>query len=85
VPTPKNFFELLMEEAEGGKEHPSEVGMAAPRARGVRSPSIVDLALPYLKQLDPARARLAKLALQRMELIQQEGAVLMMPEFSAGR
>ena len=41
--------------------------------------------MPYIKNLDPERFRVVKLALQRLQLIQQEGAVLMMPELSIGR
>src|SRR5262249_3398916 len=73
IPQPKNFLELLMEEAEGGKEDKNEVDSGG-RRLAARPPSLVDLALPYLQQLDPHRMRAATLALQRMELIQREGA-----------
>ena len=46
---------------------------------------IMDLAMPLIKNLDPERLRVVKLALQRLQLIQQEGAVLMMPELLIGR
>lgn len=80
VPAPKNLIELIMEEAEGGKEDKREVDSGIRRPLGARPMSLVDLALPYLQKLDPQRVRMTKLALQRMELIQREGVVLMMPE-----
>jgi hypothetical protein len=46
-----------------------------------RSASLVDLAMPHLKHLDPERVRLIRSALQRMQVLQQEGVVLIMPEF----
>ncbi len=85
VPAPKNLIEMIMEEAEGGKEDKREVGMGIRKPLGGRPPSLVDLALPYLEKLDPQRVRMTKLALQRMELIQREGVVLMMPEMMLGQ
>ena len=46
--------------------------------------SIVDLALPYLKGLDHERVETVKLSLRRLDLLQQEHAVLMMPELNLG-
>jgi protease-4 len=85
VPAPKNLIELIMEEAEGGKEDKREVDSGIRRPLGPRPFSLVDLALPYLQKLDPHRVKMTKLALQRMELIQREGAVLMMPEMRFGQ
>jgi protease-4 len=81
VPEPKNFLEKLMEELGGDKEEGK--GLDARAAAG--GPSLLELAMPYLKHLDPERMALVKQALRRLELIQQEGAVLMMPEFAIGR
>lgn len=75
VPAPKSFFEALVEEQEGGKEDPASVRLGAGR-----SVNVLDLALPYLKGLDPQRLRLVTQALKRLQLMQQEGAILMMPE-----
>jgi protease-4 len=85
VPEPKNFLEQLIEETSGGKNDPSHVGLMARLPSVGHSPSLVDLALPYLKHLDPDRVAVIKLALQRMQLLQQEGAVLMMPEMLFSR
>lgn len=74
VPEPKNFLEQLIEESSGGKDDPHTLDASA------RGTSLVELAMPYLKQLDPQRIAAVKQALGRLQLIQQEGAVLMMPE-----
>jgi protease-4 len=73
IPEPKSFFERLLEEAAGGKEESHGGGLT-------RQASLVNLALPYLRHLDPERVRAVRQALERLQLIQQEGAVLMMPE-----
>jgi hypothetical protein len=41
--------------------------------------------MPYLRNLDPKRIALIKAALGRLQLIQQEGAALMMPELRIDR
>lgn len=74
VPAPKNFIERILEEAAGGDDEGNRLDARA----GV--PSLVELALPYLRHLDPERVAAVKMGLRRMQLIQKEGAVLMMPE-----
>jgi protease-4 len=81
VPEPKNFLEQLIEEASGGKEDTHNVDVALPGATGNAAKSLVEMALPYLKGLDPSRVDAVKQALGRLQLIHDEGAVLMMPEF----
>lgn len=76
VPAPKNFLEILLEESEGGKDDPRSVRLPG----GDRSVSIVELALPHLQHMDPERVKLVKRALLRLQLIQREGAVLMMQD-----
>ncbi|HEV3259692.1 MAG TPA: signal peptide peptidase SppA [Gemmataceae bacterium] len=85
VPRPKGFLEQLLEESAGDKEDSKRLGMAAHRLIAGSQPSLVDLAMPYLKHLDPERVRVIKMALQRLELMQQEGVVLMMPELLISR
>lgn len=75
VPEPKNFLEQLSEELSGKKEDGGN-RIALP----TRSVSFVDLALPYLQHLDPQRVALVKHALRRLQLLQQDGVILMMPE-----
>ena len=80
VPEPKNFLEQLIEESSGGKDNPHSLDASVRGTSAPRTPSLVELAMPYLKQLDPQRIAAVKQALGRLQLIQQEGAVLMMPE-----
>ena len=56
--------------------------MAVTAADPRRAPSLVDLAMPYLRHLDPHRVAAVKMALQRLQLLQQEGVLLMMPEIA---
>lgn len=76
APEPKNFIEQLIEETSGGKDDSKslDTDVAVPG-------SLFQLALPYLKGLDPIRLHAVKTALGELELIRQEGAALMMPEF----
>jgi protease-4 len=80
VPEPKNFLEQLLEEASGGKDDGHLVGLDQ-RIRGLNSQSsLVELAMPYLRNLDPDRVAAVKLALQRLQLMQNEGVIMMMTE-----
>jgi protease-4 len=80
VPEPKNFIEKLMEELMGDKEEPNRLV----RMQGVHS-SLLELAQPYLKQLDPARVRAVTRAFQHLQVMQRDGATLMMPELSLSK
>ena len=42
-------------------------------------------ALPHLRHMDPQRVGLVLRALERLQLLQQEGVILMMPEMQIGR
>jgi protease-4 len=85
VPKPKNFIEKLVEEISGDKDESEGLtaGTRLPVVAG--QPSLVDMALPYLQHLDPQRVHTVKMALGRLQLMQQEGAVLMMPEIVLGK
>jgi protease IV len=77
-PEPKNFIELLTEDLGDGDRDPNHV--ALPSFGASRTTSVLELALPYLKGLDPIRLETIKAALHRLDLLQQEHAVLAMPE-----
>ena len=80
VPEPKSFIEKLMEELMGDKEETNSlVRLRVPQT------SLVDLAQPYLRQLDPARVQAVTRALQHLQVIQRDGATLMMPELNLGK
>jgi protease-4 len=77
IPRAKSFLETLLEESSDDER--KGVSLVGPGAL-----PIFELAAPYLKALDPARAALVRQALQRLELLQREGAVLMTPEIRFG-
>ena len=77
IPKPKSFLELLMED---GADNEPRKGLDV-----MHGPSLLELAQPYLRSIDPSRAGLVRMALGRLELIQREGVVLMMPELGLGR
>ncbi len=86
VPEPKNALERLLEEAAG--EHEDKPGLDASASRPPLTRnhvSLVDLALPHLRHMDPQRVRTIVRALEQMQLMQQEGVILMMPEMGIGR
>lgn len=80
VPKPKNLVERLVEEISGEKDDHEGLDIATRVRPAAHQPSLVELALPYLQHLDPQRVEGVKMSLRRLQLIQQEGAVLMMPE-----
>jgi protease-4 len=51
----------------------------------IHRPTLIELAEPYLRSLDPSRAGMVRMALGRLELLNREGVVLMMPELGLGR
>jgi len=76
VPEPKNFLEQIIEEAMGGKdESPHRLGITA----GGDGASLVDLALPYLRGLDPVRVRAITDALRQLQMFQRESVLMLMP------
>jgi len=73
VPEPKNFLEKLMEEGAGGADKDNKwVGAAT-------SSPLANLALPYLKGLDPGRVTAVLSALERLQLLGDESVVVTMP------
>ena len=77
VPKPKSFLEKLLE---GGVDNDSRKGLDV-----VHKPTLLELAQPYLRSLDPSRAELVRNALGCLELLNREGVILMMPELGLGR
>jgi protease-4 len=82
IPAPKNLIELLMAATGQDDGEPGSVSSAprprfAPPAGGA---TMLDLAAPYLRQLDPHRVAAVKSALVRLELLRREGVILSMPE-----
>jgi protease-4 len=76
IPKPKSFLEQLLED---GADNEPRKGLDV-----VLRPTLLDLAQPFLRGLDPARAGLVRMALGRLELISREGVIVMMPELGLG-
>ena len=74
VPKPKNFLEQMMEQISGDKDEAGHVGMAGGQD------SLLNLAAPYLQNLDPRRTAGVVSVLRRLEILQKEGVMLTMPE-----
>jgi protease-4 len=85
VPAPKNFLEQLIEETSGGKDDAPGIDAAAGRLGEGGSASLVGLALPYLRHLEPKRVAAVTEALRHLQLLQREGVLLMMPEIAIPR
>lgn len=75
VPEPKNILEQVLEDLSGDKDKSDGIGLSTDRPA-----SLVELAMPHLQHLDPNRVRAIRAALQQLQLVQQEGVVLLMPE-----
>jgi protease-4 len=83
VPEPKSFIELLMEGMSGDDEHADRL-IRSPRTVGNGAASLLDVALPYLRTLDPARsAAVARLFVQ-LETLRREQIGVIMPELVIG-
>jgi protease-4 len=86
VPEQKNALERLLEEAAGEHEDKPGLDASVSRPPQMRSHvSLVELALPHLRHMDPQRVQTIVRALEQMQLMQQEGVILMMPEMGIGR
>ncbi|MGP0068152.1 MAG: signal peptide peptidase SppA [Isosphaeraceae bacterium] len=85
VPAPKNFLEQLVEDASGAADDSPGIAVrkTSPIAGGPAS--LIDLAMPYLRHLDPIRVSAIRDALGHLELLQREGVLLMMPETAIPR
>jgi protease-4 len=78
VPEPKNLLEKMFSGGADKDDDPRRLTLAAPHQ------SLADLAMPYLKDLDPDRVRAIRTALDRLQLMNDEpGAVMLMPEVFA--
>jgi protease-4 len=91
IPEPKNFVEMLVEGMSGEKSADdakhvfagsAPMKLSLPRNGGS---NITDLALPYLRQVDPSRVGVIQSALQRLDVLQNEGVLLAMPEITIGQ
>ena len=78
VPEPTDFFTQLIEEFSGKGDRPSDITMPDATSVLTGGPTLAPL-LELLREAEPQQARALCRALQRIELIRQEGVILMMP------
>jgi protease-4 len=74
LPKPSNFLEQLLGEIPGQKK--DEQWLSLP---GVSGAGVPEMAIPLIRQLEPARARLLIGALTQLRVLQQERLSLTMP------
>src|SRR5262249_46358193 len=84
VPPPKNFLEQLIGAASGAGDEGPGIDVRD-RMIGAGPGSLVDLAMPFLRHLDPSRVAAVREALRHLQLLQREGVLLMMPEIAIPR
>jgi protease IV len=72
VPEQKNFLERLMESASGDEESPAYIRLGG-------TASLVELAKPYLTGLDAHRVRAVIQALEKLQLLEQDNVLCVMP------
>jgi protease-4 len=77
LPKPKSFIELLLSDLQDGDSDKKTLSMAIDRL--TPRTSLMDLALPELKGLEPTRVRSVATALMQMQLMQQERVLTAMP------
>jgi protease-4 len=81
VPEPKNFIELIFEGMSGGDKQPDRlIGLAA-RPPQSSELGLLELAMPYIRTLDPARAAALSRAMVQLETLRRERIGVMMPEW----
>lgn len=85
LPKPRSFLEQLLDDS---SEFERSKGLDASEPSRPTLPrpglSLLELAAPLLESLDAPRAALVRSALGRLELINREGVILMMPELRFG-
>ncbi len=78
IPEPKDFITELMGQYSGEGERPTDVTVANGMQLLSSHPTLSPL-LELLQKAEPQRARAVRQALHRIELIRQEGVIMMMP------
>ncbi len=83
VPEPKSFVELLLEGMNGNDEYADRLIKSQRMASSAAS--LHDLAMPYLRTLDPARAGAVSRLFVQLETLRREQIGVIMPEITFGR
>jgi protease-4 len=85
IPRPKNFMEILLSDLGDGEEDDDTISIASTLTGVGRAHWLLERALPHLKGLDPQRLDTVRLALQQLNLLQEESVILTMPVFDIGQ
>ena len=78
IPRPKDFFTMMMEQYSGQDQRPTDITLPDTTALFVGNPTLESI-FELLQKTEPQRAHALYQALQRIELIRQEGVIMMMP------
>lgn len=78
IPEPQDFITMLMEQYSGEGERPSDISVGGAVSLLAGHPAMASL-LDLLRKTEPQRAQALLQAMQRVELIRDEGVVMMMP------
>ncbi len=78
IPETKDFLTMLVEELSGQGTKPSDIMLPGMKNLFEKN-SMEQFLFEYLQKLEPKRARAILHALQRVELIQKENVIMMMP------
>ncbi|NUQ64498.1 MAG: hypothetical protein HUU20_18690, partial [Pirellulales bacterium] len=73
---------MLFEEMSGSEKDNHRLEAASGPLAAPRTASIVELALPCLKGMDPQRVAEVTRALRRLDMLRQDRVLLMMPEIA---
>jgi protease-4 len=83
VPKAKNFVEKLVEQSSGDDVDPEHLDSTMRVGQGGDC-LLLKLAAPYLREVDPRRGKFIEAALAQLQLMQDEGVVLVVPEAGMG-
>jgi protease-4 len=78
IPEPTDFLTELLEQSSGGGERPTDISLSSVAGPMAGHPTVAPL-LDLLGKTEPRRARALLQVLQRIDLIQREGVIMMMP------
>ena len=78
IPEPTDFITMLMEQYSGAGERPTDISVGSATSLLAGHPTLASL-FDLLRQTEPQRAGALYQALQRVELIRDEGVIMMMP------
>jgi protease IV len=81
IPRNRDFFEQLLEQSAGDDDTGRIEADEDVRLFNRQQLSLVELALPYLKQLEPHRFRAVVNGLQQLEMLNREGVALLTPSY----